>query len=124
MVERSNQFVHPKNKKSRKANAEAARALLSAWAEVKRSGKFTGTKCSAGCYKGATEKEYEDCANLKHVIMSPVVSALIKLGIQQFSYDPCKIFCMVRVAPCLLVLYYIIEHHCVKTKLEIGMYPS
>lgn len=85
-----------------------AKALKAAWESIRKGGRGVGEVCSDGCYKKLDEEGYRGIGLQKGILNSPVVSALIRLGIQQFSYDPCKIFFMVRVTSCSLVLYYLL----------------
>ena len=86
-----------------------------------------GAGCSGLCWKTMTRGEWESVVGRKGALMSPLVKGTIKIGIEMFGYQPCKIWRLLvnitakpnqLTANCQLVYKFLIDDHNLFARLE------
>ena len=72
--------------------------------------------CSQNCYKNLKKTNLKRLASSKYKLVSPLVKALVEMGIYLFSYSPCDIALLLKdekgqkdKIPCELLFLHFIE---------------
>lgn len=84
-----------------------------------------GGPCSDHCYRQLKSGSYPAYFQKNEPFLSPIVTALVKLGIQMFSYDPCSIFLLTGTdTTCALIYIYLLEDYNLRKTIRQNNYDS
>jgi len=97
--ERNYQYLSPENMLGEEEKLFSAIKLCLAHNELVSKNKLEREDpChSTQSYKRLTDSAWHELARKRATLMSPLVKALIKLGIEMHGYDPCKIWPLVHL---------------------------
>jgi len=125
IFQKESTFCHPKNIISRSKHIERGISLIEDFGRISQDAYVAGTRCSKHCYRQLTSSSYPAYFQKNEPFLSPVVTALVKLGVQLFSYDPCSIFLLVgSETTCALIFIFLLEDYSLRKKIQQNNYED
>lgn len=125
ILQKESTFCHPKNIISRSKHIERGISLIEDFGRISQDAYVAGTRCSKHCYRQLTSSSYPAYFQKNEPFLSPVVTALVKLGVQLFSYDPCSIFLLVgSETTCALIFIFLLEDYSLRKKIQQNNYED
>lgn len=87
------QYISAKNRKREKEQIEKTVRLLRCYESLQKGEPIEHSRplCGFHCFMGLRKEDLAKLNTERHKLISPLAKALLKLGIEMFSFDPCSI---------------------------------